>query len=52
MISDLATIAFGAKQDKSLSIPEKYSHGFVLWRCGGLTPGLGVLSYAFLVVAI
>jgi hypothetical protein len=38
MISDLATIAFGAKQDKSLIIPEKYSHGFLLWRCGGLTP--------------
>ncbi|CAA9305930.1 hypothetical protein AVDCRST_MAG84-435 [uncultured Microcoleus sp.] len=38
MISYWATITFGAKQHKCLSIPEKYSHGFVLWRCGGLTP--------------
>jgi len=35
MISYLAIIAFGAKQHKGLSIPEKYSDGFVLWRCGG-----------------
>jgi hypothetical protein len=43
MISYLATIAFAAKQHKSLIVPEKSSHGFVLWRCGGLTPGSFVL---------
>jgi hypothetical protein len=31
MISYLAIIAFAPKQDKCLSIPEKYSDGFVLW---------------------
>ncbi|WP_445173840.1 hypothetical protein [Microcoleus sp.] len=42
MISDLATIAFAAKQHKCLLVPEKYSHGFVLWQCGGRSPATEV----------
>jgi len=40
MISYLATIAFGAKQDKCLIVPEKYSPGFVFWRCSGRDPAI------------
>jgi hypothetical protein len=40
MIYYLAIIAFAAKQDKSFIVQEKYSPGFVLWRCSGRSPAI------------
>jgi hypothetical protein len=42
MISYLATIAFAAKQDKYLIVPEKSSPRFVLWRCSGRDPAISL----------